>query len=92
MNIEVKSITIDSKAQTVQISGVDLDKVLLSFDFDSEPEEVDFKFDWSDGPGPRNYLLKVIEKQRKDPKMSFKEVLDNLPGKIIFLNNNFIVK
>lgn len=91
MTIEVKSVTIDSKAQTVTIVGTNFDG-LINFDLDSEPNEVEFRFDWSEGIGPKVYLSKILQKQsKKHPDLkTFGELIESLPGNVIFLNNNFI--
>ncbi len=92
-NIEVKSVSIDSKKRIITISGNDMDEILLNFKLDDEPKECVFQFDGSEKAGPLNYLLKVTEKDRKKhPEMSFLEILDQLPGKVVFLNNSFKIK
>lgn len=91
MTIEVSKVEIDTKNQVITITGFNLDKVLLKMDLDYVPEEVDFRFDWSEGIGPKNYLLKVLSaKRQKDTTKTYKEILETLPGNTIFLNNNFI--
>lgn len=96
MNIEVTSVKFDKKERVITITGQNLDGILEQMDFDTIPEEVTFKFDWgasAENFGAKRYLTKVLESQhKKQPDKTYSQILDELPGKIIFLHNNFIIK
>lgn len=92
MLVEVTSVSIDTKNQKIEITGNKMDEILNEFDLDYIPSEVTFKFDWSEGIGPKIYLTKMLQQRRqKQPEKSFKEILEGLSGSTIFINNNFRV-
>ena len=96
MNIEVTKVEIDTKKQTVTIVGQNLDGILETMDLDTIPSEVEFQFDWGAEPenyGSKRYLTKVLlSQQKRHPEKTIRQTLESLPGKMIFLNNNFIYK
>ena len=92
--IDVLNVVVDTEAQEVIISGVDLDSIWLRSDEpgeDAECSEVTYKFDTSVA-GTRKYLYLVTKNNKKASEFKFMdERLAALVGQTIYLSNNFRV-
>ncbi len=93
--IDVTSVTVNTKANEVVITGVNLDSIWVHFDKPdetSECQELTYKFDTSLA-GVRKYLYLVTKNNKKAAEFkTMDERLSALTGQIIHLSPNFLVK
>lgn len=89
MRVEIEGVSI--KAKQVTIKGVNLDNFLFADDLNALPEEVTFKFNRdSSNPKDMNYLYAIVKNVVKsEVPMSFGDMIKELAGKTIFINDNF---
>lgn len=84
---------VNTSSQTIVISGIDIDKIVLNEDlyaeFDSEPV---VKFSFNREAGPMKYLFKITASTNAcKAATSFGAKLDKLVGNYLLISDNFKV-
>lgn len=86
--IQIEEILTD--ANSIKVTGKDLDAILMNGDLETEFEEVSFSFA-RNKKNEMSYIYKVASKQAKDAK-SLQQMLDKMVGAIVIINDSFKVK
>ncbi len=91
--IDVTSVKVDTKANEVIITGVDLDSMWIRKDEpeeDEECKEITYRFNTALA-GTRKYLYLVTKNNKKAAEHRYMdERLMALTGQTIYLSNNFL--
>ena len=90
--LEVSEVSYDAANNEVRILGEDLDNVILrSWEDAYSPKAIEACFSL-ETRGPRIYLYKILRGVVKEECNSLADMVSKLPGKIINVSENFVVK